>query len=139
MTVNEAKRSRLDGHKRASVQTRYCQDCEESQRHSTGSQIMTDVDKLIAIINGINDVDELKTVFETIEKHKHEIIQSISDSFKDGENVSFDHHGIIFFGKIRRHNKVFSVEVEVEKMFQGSLKKFTNIWSVPPLLIKRRK
>ena len=95
MTINEAKRSRLDGNKRASVQTRYCQDCEESQRHSTGSQIMTDVDKLIAIINGIHDVDELKTVFETIEKHKHEIIQSISDSFKDGETVSFDHHGII--------------------------------------------
>ena len=118
----------------------YCQDCEAAQRHSTESQNMNDVDKLIAIINGINDVDELKTVFETIEKHKHEIIHSISDSFKDGENVSFDHHGIIFFGKIRRHNdKVFSVEVEVEKMFQGSLKKFTNIWSVPPLLIKRRK
>ena len=39
VTVNEAKRSRLDGHKRASVQTRYCQDCEESQRHSTGSQL----------------------------------------------------------------------------------------------------
>ena len=37
--VKDAQNGRLDGNKRASVQTRYCQDCEAAQCHSTGSQI----------------------------------------------------------------------------------------------------
>ena len=38
VTINEVKK-RLNGHKRAIVQTRYCQDCEESSTHETGSQL----------------------------------------------------------------------------------------------------